>query len=248
MNLAPSSVKTRRRTAVWSRSTLMWVQWFAIIAPASIMAQFPSKWPFIPPPGPLYPLLPVDPAYRSPSNAPGQILLDGIVKNIRLFHGSSDEEADWHVYIDPAFSTSRTLQSYLAARGINAPIAALDPIYSEVMVTDRHRRTWFDEFYYSGDVTRIYRLSKPGSAHAAWDLGLIAMNDQGVTHDFSTYSRLVADGGRAYLQGPFVQDDAHDQEVTIEIHPLESMAFAMDETLRTLAAKYGEPGWPARYV
>ena len=193
-----------------------------------------------------YPLLPIPPAYRSPSGERGQILLDGLAMKVSLFHGKVDDEADWHVYIDPQPSVWQTLGAYLRERGTQVSNADLGVMYCELMVCDRHRNPLFDEFFDSADVTLAFRLSKPGSQHPAWDLGLYAGDHQGTNHDFSRYSRLVRDSGRVYLQGAFVNDAAHGTRV--EIHPLDSIAFAMDSAGRTLPDRWGEPGWPRRYV
>lgn len=193
-----------------------------------------------------YPLLPIPPAFRSPSGEEGQILLDGICMRISLFHGRVDDEADWHVYIDPDPSVWQTLGPFLRERGVEVANNDLGVLYCELMVVDRHRNPLFDEFFDSADVTLPFRLSKAGSEHPAWDLGLFASDNQGKDHDFSKHSQLVKDGGRVYLQGPFVNDAGHDTRV--EMHPLDSIAFAMDKAGKTIAARPGQAGWPERYV
>ncbi len=65
----------------------------------------------------------------------------------------------------------------------------------------------------------------------------------------SAFSLLVGHGGRVYMQGVPVIDPAHDSAPDkLEIHPPDSIAFAVDDTGRTLAARPGEPGWPSRHV
>jgi len=194
-----------------------------------------------------YPLLPLHPGFRGPSGEQGQILLDGIVVRVTLFAGKSDDEADWHIYIrtdNP--NVQQTLGPHLRANGVAVDDLDLCRFYCELMVTDRHRNPPFDEFFDSADFTKPFRLSKPGSARPAWDLGLIAGNNQGETQDFSCNSKLFRDGGRAYLQGPFVNDEAHG--TLLEIHPLDSIAFAMDATGKTIAGKKGDADWPKRKI
>jgi hypothetical protein len=208
-----------------------------------------------PPPGrpPLlapgkYPPLPFPRAYRSPSGTPGQIVLSGLARKVTLFHGEEADEADWHVYIEVAPQTARDLSAHLRALRFNVGPSDFDTVYSEVMVVDRHRNIGFpsDEEFTSADVTHAFRLAVPGSAHPAWDLGRRAYLNQGRSQDYSAFSRLVQDRGRVYLQGPFVNDVEHGTQP--EIHPLESIAYAMDAAGRVVSARPGEAGWPARYV
>jgi hypothetical protein len=254
-------------------SILVWSFGLLLAATGAVLAQ--------------YPLLPVHPSYRGPSGEPGQIILAGAVKKVTFFHGGVDDEADWHVYIDLEPKATTDLHSYLWGRGytfINnndcnkKEDCNLDTIYSEVMVCDRHRSTSTDEFFYSADVTLPFLLSDPEKpkvllgdllsewkvGHPAWNLGLIVMHSQGIiegsSRDFSEYSQL--DGGRALLQGAFVEDGAHRvcippllscdkahaKTMVLEIHPLDSIAFAMNEAGGTIPAKRGQPGWPTRYV
>jgi hypothetical protein len=100
--------------------------------------------------------------------------------------------------------------------------------------------------------------------HPAWDLGLITQFGQSGDHDFSQYSNL--DAGRVYLQGAFVEDAEHRRcrptpgipcsiappkfaTVTrFEIHPLDSIAFAMNEPGALLFVQRRDPGWPSDFV
>lgn len=194
-----------------------------------------------------YPLLPIHPDFLGPSGEQGQILLDGIVIRVSLFHGRIDDEADWHVYIRLDNPTvARTLGPHLRSNGIEVDDFSLCKIYCELMVIDRHRNPLFDEFFDSADLTAPLRLSKPGSAHPAWDLGLFAGDNQGTNHDFSCFSRLFRDGGRVYLQGPFVNDKEHG--IRLEIHPLDSIAFAMNASGKTLAGRRSDAEWPSHEV
>lgn len=244
--------------------------------------------------GQLYPSLPVPQKYQGRSGERGQIMLDGVVKSITVFHGSSDDEADWHVFISLPTTVTQDLQSRLSGAYSSLDRDAcngsescnLGSIYSEIMVCDRHESTLSDEFFYSADFTLPYLLSQPPAErrpvwfinpngtrlldpdwtgeHPAWDLGLITQNSQGHDHDFTEYSHL--DGGRAYLQGAFVEDAEHRQcrptpgivcylapqkfatVARFEIHPLDSIAFAMNESGKVLSAKWGDSGWPFDFV
>lgn len=194
-----------------------------------------------------YPLLPVPPNFRSPSNERGQILLDGIVRKISLFHGRSDDEADWHVYIDLENHVSNSLKGYLETRGYKIR-NRINQIYSELMVLDFYDNSLFDEKFFSADVTKPFLLSKEGSAHPAWDFGVYATKNQGENKNYTNHSKL--NGGRAYLQGSFVNDKEHEQDNTplLEVHPLDAIAFAMDEEGDVYSTKYGQPAWARSFV
>jgi hypothetical protein len=192
-----------------------------------------------------YPLLDVPTPYRGPSGEDGQILVDGLATKVALYYAHFDDEADWHVYIHVAPEVSRDLIN--ALRGQHLDIEECDlEVYSELMTVDKYKKAWLfgDDKFYSADFTSSFLLSKPGSAHPAWDFGLQAQDDQGTEINFCRYSGLI--GGRVYLQGALVNDSEHGTRV--EIHPLDSIAFAMDETGRPISAKRGEPAWPRTYV
>jgi hypothetical protein len=171
-------------------------------------------------------------------------MLDGIVTRVTLFHGKKKNEADWHVYIALAPDTSLRLADFLSARGTSVKATDLSIMYCELMVLDLHKDPWvgFNEFY-SADVTLPLNLYEINVEHPAWEFGYHAVEDKG-SHEFSKNSRLI--GGRAYLQGAFVNDSAHG--VRVEIHPLDSIAFAMDQSGTTLWAKQPSQCWPASYV
>lgn len=176
-----------------------------------------------------YSRLPVPPAYQGSSGEKGQIQLDGIATKVEVFHGRVDDEADWHVFINPDDD--------------DWPVE----MYCEVMVLDDYSKPTFgDDKFYSADFTLPFRLVKPGSAHPAWDLGKEAIDSQGHSLDCSQYSRLVEHAGRVYLQGPYVNDEAHDTRV--EIHPLDSIAFAIDSSSQTISARPGDADWPSDFV
>lgn len=175
-----------------------------------------------------YAPLPVPPSHQGPSGEPGQILLDGIVQKITLFHGRVDDEADWHVFIRPDRA--------------DWP----QDMYCEIMVLDDFETPFIgDDKFFTADFSPAFRLIKEGSANPAWEVGLKAIDEQSdsvnVTEAGVT-SRLVTHQGRAYLQGAYVNDEAHGTQV--EIHPLDSIAFAIDDSDNTIAVKRGQPGWP----
>jgi hypothetical protein len=184
----------------------------------------------------------VPPEFAGPSGEPGQIMVDGPATEVALFHGRSDDEDDWHVYVDIPLSTSSKLVDYLAARNIFVTMVQLGTLYSEIMTIDKYKFTWSDDKFYSADFTSSFSLF--GTVHPAWEAGLIAIDNQGRVQDVSHYSRLI--GGRTYLQGAFVND--RDHGTLPEIHPLDSIAFAMDSAGMPISAKGGQTGWPRKYV
>lgn len=218
----------------------------------------------------LYPLLPIPPEYISPAAERGQIALDGIVKKISLFHGRGDDEADWHVYIELDAVTKNRLADYVSKelQSRNPGIIldySFNEVYSELMVLDKYENVpkslthpFGDEYFYSADVTKPFLLKKAGSTHPAWDIGYFATRHQGgsnlfYTNNLNGYSNL--DGGRAYLQGVFVNDKEHEINIAgkqiikkAEIHPLDAIAFAMDKNGNVYSGKYGQPNWAKSYV
>jgi hypothetical protein len=210
-------------------------------------------WPCGGPPtqGCLFPKLSVPPSLQGPSGEPGQILLGGIAKKISLYHGFYEEEIfidrelDWHIHIDVPKWMKDTLIAHLRSKGCIITNKYLEDVYSELMVLDSPNRIGPDLGYRSGDVSLALRLR--GSQHPAWDLGLIAAKHAGKkSRDFSKYSQLVADQGYVYLQGAFVNDIHH--KFQLEIHPLDSIVFAMDRFGKTLSTVYGQNGWPNNFV
>ena len=192
-----------------------------------------------------YPALPVPNAYAGPSGEAGQIMLDGIVTGVGLYHGAWDDEADWHVYIALPQNTASQIANFLTARGKTVKETDLSKVYCELMVLDYYEKPVFgrDKFY-SADVTLPFNLFKSNVEHPAWEFGCHAINDKGDYHEFGPYSRLV--GGRAYLQGAFVNDSVHGLQV--ELHPADSIAFAMNQTGGTLDAAPASQNWPASFV
>jgi hypothetical protein len=202
----------------------------------------------------LYPPLSVPPSLRGPSGEPGQILLGGTAKKISLYHGFwteflIDRELDWHVHIDVPNSTKQTMITHLRATGCNVTNKHLEDVYSEHMVLDSPELMGDDPAtrllgYRSADLSLPFRLG--GSTHPAWDLGLIAARHQHRGQDFTKYSQLCNDRGYTYLQGAFVNDAYHG--VLLEIHPLDSIAFAIDKGGRTIPVRYGDNAWPNNQV
>jgi hypothetical protein len=147
-----------------------------------------------------YPLLPIHPTYRSPSGERGQILVGGRAEKVTAFHGESDDEADWHVYLRLAPDVRRDLTAALRQEGIDVSVDAFERFWCELMVLDDWTKPTFgDDRFFSADVSRAFRLTKPGSGRSAWDLMLQAINNQGHEQDFSSMSTLVTHGVRVYL-------------------------------------------------
>lgn len=190
-----------------------------------------------------YPPIAVPSRYAG-SGEPGQILLDGLAHKVALYYGWHDDELDWHVYLDVTAEVYRDLIAHL--RGQHLDVESCDfEVYSEVMTLDKYKKPWIgtDKFY-SADFTSSFLLSKPGSAHPAWDFGLEAMFLAGNELNFCRYSGLI--GARVYLQGPLVNDAEHGTRV--EIHPLDSIAFAMDASGAPISARRGDANWPRTFV
>jgi len=188
---------------------------------------------------PNYPLLPVPEKYRGPSGEPGQILLEGQAFKVSAYHGSGppigDNEADWHVHLDLPSTTQTDL---IAATGV--PLGKPeDGFWCEIMVNDSWSPPPRD--FFSADVSRAFRLTKPGSDQTAWDLMQEAIDHKSKQRDFSAFSTLI--DGRVWLQGPFVKDAAGGHGWS-EIHPLDSIAFAIDKAGGTVTAQPGQPDWP----
>ena len=201
-----------------------------------------------------YPPLPLPKALRSPSGEPGQAVLAGMATKVSVFHGGTDDELDWHIYVRPDDADRRRLFSHLlehgrGARAIGFPPRALtesdlEQLACEWMVLDGYDNSLFDEKFFSADVTTALMLAKP-----AWDISAEAADDQnisGSTEDATNDCRLTERRARVYLQGPLVNDRAHSFKV--EIHPLDSVAYALDERGEPLAIAPGSTSWPAARI
>jgi len=181
-------------------------------------------------------------------------VLGGVARRVSLYHGFwteflIDRELDWHIHIRIPNSTKQTLINHLRTTGCNITDKNLEDVYSEHMVLDSPELMGDDPGtrllgYRSADVSLPFRLG--GSAHPAWDLGIIAARHQYRVQDFSKYSQLCDDHGYVYLQGAFVNDAHHGLEP--EIHPLDSIAFALDRFGKTIPISYDDSGWPTNHV
>lgn len=184
---------------------------------------------------------------RSPSREEAQILVDGICRRIGLFMGRSDYELDWHVYpfLDGA-AHARLLQ-----------IGRLrDTLFCEWMVVNRWEDEWVGRQWWSNDMDGILSLrwplnnAHPGAETASEYWSWEANDDQGSTETVAALderrNNSAIIGGRVYLQGAFVKDKPTDDEEHnhLEIHPLDSIAYAKDATGAVLAARPTEPAWP----
>ena len=203
-----------------------------------------------------YRVLPIPPNMRGPSGEGSQIQVDGVVSRVSLFHGRADEELDWHVYITMDSSAASQIEQHLRANGQSVAGEDESRIYFELMlVDDWHRRavTWppwqasFQRRYDTADLTRPLRLVKAGSSHAAFEIAEPIANEPGKNVTISDNSLLFQHRGRVYMQGLFVRDVGHSPG-NLEIHPPDSIAYAIDEDGRTLSATNRDDGWPARTV
>lgn len=204
-----------------------------------------------------YPPLPVPPELRSPSGEPGQILLQGRATKSSVFHGGNDDELDWHVYLRLAPSVRHRLfthvlrhgdgakRAHLVANNRYAPLREeeLNEAYCEFMVVDGYKNETFDERWYSADVTRVLMLPR-----SAWSYSAKAASDQNVSGSTASAndSRLVKDGVMVYQQGAFVNDKEH--RFKVEIHPLDSIAYALDAAGTPLTYDATDTRWPTDQV
>jgi hypothetical protein len=201
-----------------------------------------------------YPPLPVPPEFRGPSGEPGQILLQGRATKSSVFHGGTDDELDWHVYMRLAPSVRRRLYTHLLRHGDGAKRAHvvalnqftplreddLNEAYCEFMVVDGYKNTATDERWYSADVTQVLMLPR-----SAWSYSAKAASDQNISGSSANAndSRLVKDGVMVYQQGAFVNDKAH--RFKVELHPLDSIAYALDASGKPLTFDAKDTRWPA---
>jgi hypothetical protein len=187
-----------------------------------------------------YPPLPIPRSLRAPGREAAQIQITGEARKVALFHGSSDDELDWHIYVSISPADRRALANHLrehARGGAGIDEEDFDQPYCELMVLDGWRNPTFDEFFFSADVTRAFDLLAP-----AWDLSERAGNNQGDDLRLTNGSRLTQSGARVSLQGPFVNDAAHGFRP--EIHPLDSIAYALTADGAPIAVSADDPRWP----
>lgn len=200
-----------------------------------------------------YPALQVPDEFKSPSGEEGQILLSGPCIMVEFFHGESDDEADWHWFIDIDPKVEDKL--YKSMMGDNAlsdyrsniQMSKLDSIYAELMVTARHLNIDNDEFFYPVDFDLPFMFRNGNDEHPSYHLSLPEIEQfQGLPKtDLSAYSALVQKRAFIYLQGAFVNDAAHDFKP--EIHPLDAIAFALDDNGDPLSATVASgSSWPKK--
>lgn len=197
-----------------------------------------------------YPLLHIPPAYRSPSGEKGQILLSGTCTMVKFFHGESDDEADWHWFIDINPTVENDLFLSIKNEAIeDIELKDLDNMYAELMLVSSHNSTWFDEFFYPLDVDLAFMFKAENDEHPFYNLALpeITENQGTPSTDLSLNSELVSKNAYIYLQGPFVNDAEHD--IRPEIHPLDAIAFAMNENGNPLSVTIADDDkWPSEKI
>jgi hypothetical protein len=187
-------------------------------------------------------------------------VLTGSASKIEVFHAATNDELDWHACIrldcavrDRSSATSSPMPRgaktahQLVPGGPGLPLtkADLDLVYCEWMVADGYDNLFLDEKFFSADLTRILLLNR-----AAWDLGAEAAEDQnafsGATADATDESQLCRRNARVSLQGAFVNDRKHG--FTVEIHPLDSLAYALDARGIPLSIGPEDREWPTRMI
>ena len=193
-----------------------------------------------------YPPLPIPNRFRGPGREAAQILAKGEARIVTLFHGRVDNELDWHVYVSLSPEDRRDLVGHLRshARGVGGLTERdLDQLYSELMVLDASREPWLagDDRFFSADVSEAFALPQ-----AAWDYSEEAGEDQSEALDVTSDSALTTRAALVRLQGCFVNDAAHG--FLPEIHPLDSIAFALDGRGRPLTVGADARDWPATLV
>ena len=208
-----------------------------------------------------YSPLPIHQDFRSRSGEPGQIELSGTASEIEVFHGGTDDELDWSISIRLDAGQRHTLFNHLLEHAANAKIAhadqpnsptgtpltegELEHIHCEWMVLDGYDNSLFDEKFFSADLTRTLMLQKK-----AWDISAEAAQKQGITGakvSATLDSLLCATNAYVRLQGAFVNDLAH--RFRVEIHPLDSLAYALDAQGRPLSATPDDlTRWPPTIV
>lgn len=196
-----------------------------------------------------YPPVPFPPALRSPSGEPGQAILAGTAREIKVFHGGVADELDWHVYIEPDPEDREMLASHLrdhakGAESLSGLKSDEGPnlAYAEWMVLDGYKYTLTDDRFYSADLTRVLDLP----VESAWSYSVRAGKQQSVSQPANN-SGLVRLDAWVYLQGPLVNDSAHG--FRLEIHPLDSIAYAFDpSTGMPLSIDESHRLWPRTSV
>jgi hypothetical protein len=192
--------------------------------------------------------MPVPVELRSPSREEAQILVDGICRRIGLFMGKSDDELDWHIYPILDDAVRARLQRIGRLR---------DTLFCEWMVVNRWESELIGRQWWSNDMDGILSLRWPldnahPGAETASEYWSWEENDHqgGSTETVAALDQRRGNsaiiGGRVYLQGAFVTDQPTDDEDHnhLEIHPLDSIAYAKDAGGTVLAARPTEADWP----
>lgn len=209
-----------------------------------------------------YPLVSIPSELQSPSGEHGQILVSGIINDISVFHGRGVSELDWicsltvpdsvkssivnqfkskieeynedikkrNNYIVPLFS------GFLIPKDYQLDVSKLS-IYSKIMVIDSFQKKLLGSKFYSSDLTKALGLEM-----STYDLAHKAMYNPGKTIKFGNLSKLVSKKAFTYLQGAFVNDASHG--IRIEIHPLDGIAYALDEKGIPIPNAYDPNSWP----
>ena len=173
---------------------------------------------------------------RSPSREEAQVMVSGIASRVKLFMGRSDWELDWHVYLD----LEEDVKTMLRRAG---PLPS-SGLYCELMGIDRWEDEIFGRQWWSSDFDGAFSLRWPlpngrsGAETASEHWSLVADDDQGTNtpvadgSDPGSRTNAAIVGARVYLQGPLVNDNPTDTEDhnLLEIHPLDSIAYAKDAT------------------
>ncbi len=209
-----------------------------------------------------YPLVSIPPELKSPSGEHGQILVSGMIHDISVLHGRAVGELDWictltvpdSVKISIANQFKNTtaeynedikkrknyvvplFQGYLIPKEYNLDVSKLS-IYSKIMVIDSLQKKLLGTKFYSSDLTKAFRLELP-----TYDLSQKAMNNPGKEIKFGNLSTLVNKKAFTYLQGAFVNDAA--RGIRIEIHPLDGLAYALDENGLPIKNAFDPNSWP----
>ena len=192
------------------------------------------------------------PAVPGPSGQPGQVELHGTAASLSLFHGGTDDELDWHIHLRLAELDRHVLYRHLLEHGKGAQTAnfvapnqfsplredQLTEISCEWMVLDAWQNLTFDEKFYSADVTDALRLEE-----SAWSISWRVAEEQDVFGASET-AKSGLTNMPVRVQGPLVNDAEH--RFKVEIHPLDSVAYAVGTNGRPLASRSTDPSWPAR--
>ncbi len=213
-------------------------------------------------PAQFYPLVSIPPELQSPSGEHGQILVSGIINDISVFHGRGVGELDWICSLTVPDSVKSSIanqfknkiteynedikkrnnyvvplfQGFLIPKDYNLDVSKLS-IYSKIMVIDSLQKKLLGSKFYSSDLTKALGLELP-----TYDLSHKAMNNPGKAIKFGHLSKIVNNKAFTYLQGAFVNDAS--RGIRIEIHPLDGIAYALDENGIPVKNAYDPNSWP----